>query len=207
MSVVLRHEVGDVLVANQLAVCSAVAVEVVVGVHVFQQMRMCQIAHATRLPCTVQMVSKRICFLIQFVAIQRFVDAHAPQHHRRVIAVLQNHFFDVLQGNFLPFFVAYVLPPGNFRKHQQPQPVALVKEILRLRVVRGTHCVYTQFVFENLCISPLHAFRHGVAYIGKTLVTVESHYFNTSAVEVETVRCEFRRAHAERCCVDVAVHS
>ena len=119
--------------------------EVVVSVHVLQQMAFFQIPHAGGRAAGVQLAGDGVGAGVEFIIVLAFVDAHAPQHDGRVVPVLQNHLPDVFACLLLPRLIPDVLPTWNLGKHQQSQPVALIYKVLALRIVAGTDGVAAQF--------------------------------------------------------------
>ena len=113
-----------------------------------------------------------------------------------MVPVLENHFPGVLHRLSLPVAAADVLPAGNFREHQQTQPVALVQEVVALGIVGGAHGVAGQLLFQNPGILPLKAFRGGVAHVGPALVPVQPSQEGAPAVQVEAVGLEFHHPEA-----------
>ena len=109
-----------------------------------------------------------------------------------MIPVLHHHVFGVPHGLILPFRTTDVLPPRNLREHQKPQFIAPVKEMMRLRIMRGTHRIQLQFVFQNICIPFLHGFRHRISHIRIALVPVQSPYFQLLSIQIKAIPAEMR---------------
>ncbi len=99
-----------------------------------------------------------------------------------MVTVLQHHLPCILYRFLFPFRITDMLPARYFRKHKQPDLVAAVQKILRLRIMGSTHRVTGQFRFDQDCIPPLHRLRHGVSDIWKGLMTVHAAQFELFAV-------------------------
>ena len=92
-----------------------------------------------------------------------------------------------------------MLPAGNFLKDQQTQFVARIKEVRRLRIVRGAHQVALERVLEDFCVFFLRPAAHGVTDIGEGLMPVQTANFQLLAVEEEAFRSETSGAKTEAC--------
>ena len=202
MAVVLGDQIRAVHVGRHVfflvaALLHAVVDEVIEGVDVLQEAALFEVAHAAGRAGRVERVRRGVGALIERVVVLRLVDAHAPEDDRRMVAVLAHHVLGVAHDLLLPFFVAEVLPAGDLGEHQQAQLVAAVDEVLRLGIVRGTHGVAAQLVFQNLRVEPLHGARHGVAHIGVALVAVEAAQLHLFPVEIKSVRAPLCLAETE----------
>ena len=109
-----------------------------------------------------------------------------------MIPVLHYHVLGIPHGLILPLLISDVLPPRNLRKHQKPQFIAPVKKMMRLRIMRGTHRIQLQFVFQNICIPFLHGFRHRISHIRIALVPVQSPQFQLPSIQIKTVPAKMR---------------
>ena len=171
--------------------------EIVEGINVFQQFAAFDAADAAGLAVWVETPGDLIAAGIEVMVVGRLVDAHAPQNNRGPIPVAPDHGFDIGTDLVLPGAVADVLPTGRFLEHQQPQFVAGVQEMARLRVMAGAYQVDVVFVFENLGVAALGAFGHGVADIGPGLVAIQADDGQAAAVQPETVGAEFGLAETD----------
>ncbi len=120
--------------------------ELVVGVDILQQLALFKIAHAAGGASGIQLMAELVGAKVEVVVVLGLVDAHAPEDNGGVVAVLLHHLADIVDRHVLPGLIAYVLPTGELRHHQQAELVALVQEVLRLRIVRGAHGVDTQLL-------------------------------------------------------------
>ena len=170
--------------------------EVVEGVHVLQQAALFQIPDTGGGAAGIQLMGYGVGHPVEGVVVRAFVDPHAPQNDGGMIPVLENHFPGVLHRLSLPVAVADVLPAGNFREHQQTQPIALVQEVVALGIVGGAHGVAGQLPLQNPGILPLEAFRSGVAHVGPALVSVQPPQEGAPAVQVKAVGLEFHHPEA-----------
>ena len=170
--------------------------EVVEGVHVLQQTALFQIPDAGGGTAGIQLVGYGVGHPVEGVVVRAFVDPHPPQHDGGMVPVLENHFPGVLHRLSLPVAAADVLPAGNFREHQQTQPVALVQEVVALGIVGGAHGVAGQLPLQNPGILPLEALRSGVAHVGPALMSVQPPQEGAPAVQVKAVGLEFHHPEA-----------
>ena len=115
--------------------------EIVHGEHVFEQLRIVQVADAAGLARIVELVRQRIGARVEIVVVLRFVDAHAPQNDGGMIPVAPDHLLHVAHRQILPGLVADVLPAGDLFEDQQAGFVAGVQKMRRLRIMRGAHDV------------------------------------------------------------------
>ena len=178
--------------------------EVVHGVHVFQQLAVFDVAHATGLAGGVQAAGHRVGAGVEVVVVLRLVDAHAPDDDGGVVPVALDHAAHVLHRLVLPGLAADVLPARNLFKHQQADLVAAVQKVGGLRVVRGAHQVALEHVFHDVGVFGLGALAHGVAHVGVALVAVEATDFDRLAIEEKALGGEARGAEAEAGAVLVA---
>ena len=156
--------------------------EVVVSEHILLEGALLVTAHTARLPGWIENMRRGICPLIEFLIIDRLVDAHAPQDDRWMIAVLQNHLFYICNRLLFPRFAADMLPSRKLREHKQSYFVTAIDERLGLRVMRRPHRVEPQFALENIRVTLLRAVRHSVAHVRVTLMPVQSAEFQFFAV-------------------------
>ena len=134
---------------------------------------------------------------VERVVVHALVYSHAPEHDAGMIAVLQNHLAQVLASLLLPPFVPDMLPAGQLREHQQAKPVALVDEILALRIVRGAHSIAAQLLLQYPRVLALKRFGRGVAHVRIALVPVQAAHEHAAAVEIKAVRAKFDVTEAE----------
>jgi hypothetical protein len=167
------------------------------GEHVLQELRLLEVANAARLPRQIQLVRHGVGPEIEVVVVLRLVNAHAPQYDRRMIPVPPHHPAHVVDGDQLPRLIPNVLPAGNLLEHQQPDLVAGVQKMPRLRIVRGAHDVAPQVLPQNLCVLPLRATRHGLPNPRKGLVTVQPAQLHHLAVQLKAVIGKGRLAKSD----------
>ena len=91
-----------------------------------------------------------------------------------MISVLQYHLADVFAGLLLPFSVADVLPARNLGKDAKPEPVALVNEMMALRIMRRSYRGAAELLLEYPRVLPLKALGSRVADIRPALVAVKT---------------------------------
>ena len=156
-----------------------------------------QVANAAGLARIVQRVGQSVGARVEIVIVLRFVDAHAPQHNRRVVPVAPDHLAYVANRDILPRLVANVLPARNLLENQQAQFVAGVEKRGRLRIVRSPHDIAVQFPPQDPGIPALHTRRHRAAHVGKRLVPVQAAQFHGLAVEHEAGGRVARLAEAD----------
>ena len=131
-------------------------------------------ADASRGPGRVGRVGRRIGPLVEFVIVRGFIDADAPEDDGGVVPVLGHHLRHIIYSDVLPGSVPDMLPARDFREDEKTPPVTLADEVLGLGIVGCTHCVKSQFFFQNIGVVALHGFRHGVAGIRIGLVAVQA---------------------------------
>ena len=171
--------------------------EIVVGVDVLQKIAFHEIPYAGGRARRIEKVRKRVGLFIERVVVAALVDADAPQHDRRMVAVLQHHFAHVVDRLLLPCFVADVLPAGDLREHQKPELVAGVDEVLTLRIVRRAHRVAAKLLLQDPRVLALKPLRRGIAHVRIRLMAIESAQKRAFAVQIEAVLPELRGAEAE----------
>src|SRR5215469_7525219 len=91
-----------------------------------------------------------------------------------MVPVAANHATHVVDGDPLPGFGTDVLPARNLLKDKEPNLVAAVQEVARLRIVRGADNVAVKPLAQNIRVFTLHASGHGLADKGKRLVTIQT---------------------------------
>src|SRR5207247_1222634 len=148
--------------------------EVVHRKHVFEEFRLLEVANAASLSRGIELVCSRIRASVEVVIVQRLIDAHAPKNDRGMIPVAPDHAADVVDRDPFPCLVANMLPAGNLLKHQQAELIASVQEVLRLRVMGGTHDVAVQLVSQNVSIATLPTARHRLADEGEGLMAIQT---------------------------------
>ena len=99
------------------------------------------------LSCWIQFMCHAVCFPVKCIVIPGLIDPHAPQDHRRMIPILYYHVFYVFDRPFFPIFVPDVLPARYFCKDQKSQFIATLHKILTLRIMGGSYCIDSQFIF------------------------------------------------------------
>src|SRR5450432_2366824 len=100
-----------------------------------------------------------------------------------MVPVAANHAADVIDGHQLPAFVADMLPTRNLFEHQQPNLVATIEEVARLRIVRGAHDVAVQPLAENVGVFALYATGHCLSHKRKSLMAIEAAQLDDLSVE------------------------
>ncbi len=90
-----------------------------------------------------------------------------------------------------------MLPAGDLRENEQAELIAAVDEGRVLRIMRGSHGVAAELVFEDIRVEALHARRHSVTDVWIALVAVEAAELDFFAVEVKAVRTESDIAEAD----------
>ena len=141
-----------------LRLCSrsnSVMREVIVGVHILQQMTVFDITHTGSCTAGIQTMGQRICMFVKSVVILTFIDAHTPENDGGMIAILQDHFACVSHRLFFPGRITDMLPSRDLRKDQHAPTVTFIKKMLTLRIMTGTYCVAAQFFLEDTHIFPL----------------------------------------------------
>src|SRR5690348_2847052 len=111
---------------------------------------------------------------VEVVIVARFVNANSPQNDRRMVPVTSNHAADVIDGDGLPWFVADVLPAGDFFEDEQAEFVAGIEEIWRLRVMGSSHNVALELPLQNISIATLTAGTHRLSHKREGLMPVQS---------------------------------
>src|SRR5260370_21119657 len=107
------------------------------------------------------------------MVVPRFVDAHSPQNDGGMVPVAADHAPDVVDGNVLPSLVPDVLPARNLFQNQKADFVAGIKEMARLRIMRGADNVALELVAQNLRVAALRTSWHGLPDPREGLMTVE----------------------------------
>ena len=104
--------------------------KVIESIDVLKQGAFLQISYSTGLPSRIQAMCCLIGPVVKRIIVLRFIDPHTPQDNRRMIPVLQYHFFCVLHSLLLPFLSSHILPARNFCKYQKADLIASVNEML-----------------------------------------------------------------------------
>ena len=105
--------------------------EIVEGIHILQQMALFEISHTRSRARRIELVRQRVRAGIQLIAVHALIDADAPEHNRRVLAVLQDHLARILHGLIAPLGrVADMLPAGYLCKHEESELIAGVQKCL-----------------------------------------------------------------------------
>ncbi len=126
------------------------------------------------------------------------VESRSPDDDRRPVAIADHHVVHVLQEDPVEVLVSDVLPARRLLPHHQPQLIAGVEEMRRLRVVRAADHVAVELVLDQLRIPGLKPRRRRHPGVGKQLVTVESEDLEPFAVQVEAVQPKDRLPEAHR---------
>ena len=135
--------------------------EVVHGEDVFEKFGFLEVANSAGLARIVESVGEGVGAGVKVVVVTRLVDADAPENDGGVVPVAADHAANVVDGNLLPFFVAYVLPAGNLFEDEQADLVATVEEVAGLRIVRGADDVAMEVFAQDVGIFALYAAGHG----------------------------------------------
>ena len=104
---------------------------------------------------------------------------------------------DVIDGDILPGEIADVLPAGNFFEHQQPDLVAGIEKVARLRIMRRAHDVAVEILAQNDGVATLNACRHGLSNPWKGLMSIQAAQLDDRAIEREALRREARLAETD----------
>ena len=83
-------------------------------------MALLQIADAAGLARWIQGMRKLICAGIEFVIVQALINTNPPENDGWMIAVLQDHLLQRIDGMFFPFRIADVLPARALSKDKEP---------------------------------------------------------------------------------------
>ena len=167
----LVHVGGNCLLGLAAGILAGVG-EIVVGIHILQQVALFYIAHAAGGAAGIQFPGNGICALVQFVIVLALVDANAPHHDTGMVTVLQHHLPGVDHCLILPFLTADVLPAGDFREYKQAEAITFVDKVVALGIVGSADRHAAQFFLQNTGILPLEAFRGRIAHIRPALMPV-----------------------------------
>ena len=130
--------------------------KIIERVNILKQMTLLKISHARGRARRVEFMRQRVRSGIKFVTVHALVNADAPEHDRRMAAILQDHLARVLNRLVPPFGgIADMLPAGDLRKYKQSQLVAGIEERVRLRIMRSPHRVHMQLVLQNMRVRAL----------------------------------------------------
>ena len=92
-----------------------------------------------------------------------------------MVPVVMNHVPDILDVLRTPNrALIYVLPARCLGEHQKAEPVALIKEILGLRIMGRADGIEPEMIFQNSSVIALYRFRHGIADIGIALMSIQT---------------------------------
>src|SRR5262245_28029535 len=80
-----------------------------------------------------------------------------------------------------------MLPAGDFFQHQEPQLIAGIKKMRRLRIMRGADDIALELLLEDLSIAPLDARGHGLSYKGIGLMMVEAAKLDHLSIQLESM--------------------
>ena len=105
-----------------------------------------------------------------------------------MIVLCHNHVPHILVGNTLPFLTADHTPAWNLRDNQKPQLVTFGNKLFRLNIVRSTNRVHMELIKQDLRITLLNTFWHGISHIGIILVTIQADQLNLSSIKIESLR-------------------
>ena len=177
--------------------------EIVHRVDVFQQLAVYEIPHAGRLSGRVQLSRQSIGPSIEIAVVGRFVYPDSPQDDRWPVPVAPDHPVHVLDGLALPVLVADVLPSRDFLKDQQSDPVAMVEEPSRLRIMGGAHQVAFQVVLQNFRVPLLRPSSHRIADVRVGLMAIQPKDLEFPAVQEKPVRPELGMAKPESVATDI----
>ena len=111
---------------------------------------------------------------IEIIIVQAFVDTYSPKEYGRVVSVLEDHLFSILDSCLLPILIPYMLPAWNLCEDQKADAVTFVYEVSALRIVAGPYSIAAQFILQCPGILPLHSLRCSVADVGPALVAVKA---------------------------------
>src|SRR5208282_1205257 len=142
--------------------------------YILQELRLLEVSNSTRLPRCIEGMCKGIGTRIEIVIVQRFIDPDAPQHNGRMVPVSTNHSAYIVDRHLLPLLIAYMLPARDLLKHQQPDLVAAIEKVARLRIVRSSHDVTVKILAKDIRILALNACWHSLPDKRKRLMPVEA---------------------------------
>ena len=177
MAVVLRDQQALLLIRSNglfrldTGIIAGVG-EIVVGIHIIDQMALLDKPDTGGGPAGVQGMGHLVGAKIECIIILALVDPDTPEHDAGMAAVLQDHFPGVLHCLVLPSLITNVLPAGNLCEYQQAQLITLVDEMMALGIVGGPDDHTAQLLFQNSGVLPLQAFRNRVTHIGVALMAV-----------------------------------
>ena len=146
----------------------------------------------------IELVGQRVGARVEVVIVLRLVDANAPEHDGGMVPVAANHAADVVdrQSPSTPWS-PMCCQPGISSSTSRPTSSQASRKWRRLRVVRRADDVAVQAVAKDVGVAALHARRHGLAYEGKRLMTVEPDELDDFAVEREAMIGEHRLAKTD----------
>ena len=125
--------------------------------YVLQKAALFNEADSARRPGGIEGAAQLVRPAVKIVVVTAFVYSDAPEDHGGVVPVLEHHLAHVFNGAQLPFLAAYMLPAGDLRKHEEPQFVARIDEVLALGVVARPHGVAAELPLQYPRVLILHA--------------------------------------------------
>ena len=174
-------------------------VEVVHRIDVFEELALLMAAHAAGLPRGIEFARDPVGLGVEVMVVGRLIDAHAPEDDRRVVPVALDHAAHVADRLLLPALAADVLPARNLLEDEEPQLIATIEEVRRLRVVRRAHQIALEDMLDDLGVLLLRATAHRITDVGIRLMPVEAANLERLAVEDEAFRREAGAAETETC--------
>ena len=111
---------------------------------------------------------------IEIIIVQAFVDPYSPKEYGRVVSVLEDHLFSILDSCLLPILIPYMLPAWNFCEDQKSDAVTFIYEVSALWVVAGPYSIAAKFKLQCPGILPLHSLWSSVTYVGPALMAVKA---------------------------------
>ena len=99
--------------------------EVVVAIDIFQKRTVFNVSDAACGACRIKSVCRLISLFVEFIIILGLINSNAPDNNGRMISILENHFFGIDDGFFLPFFISDMLPAWNLSEYQETKSIAL----------------------------------------------------------------------------------
>ncbi len=136
------------------------------------------------------------------------VEPGAPDDDRRPAPVPGHHVAHVLHDQVLPARGGtHVVPARCLFPDQQPELIAGVEEVRRLRVVRAADHVAVEFLLQDLRVRALNPAGHRHASVRVELVPVQAEQLQPLAVQVEAVGLERRVPEPDPPGQDVAAHA
>src|SRR5579872_7476640 len=98
--------------------------EIIHRKNILQELRTLEISDAAGLPGRIELVSHSIRPRVEIVIVFGLVDTDSPENDGGLIPVAPDHAANIVNRDFLPGFVADVLPSGYIFENQKPNLIA-----------------------------------------------------------------------------------